>query len=763
MTKRRRSHPLLFSVVARGAALLALGAVGCAPREPPAPIVLVSIDTLRADRLPVYGHRAGSTPAIDALARDAVRFENAYAHYPLTLPSHLTMLTGLLPPRHGVRDNVGYVFDGAAHGTLQTLLADDGYATAGFVSSFVLRAETGVAKGFTTYDDPPPPKRGAPLDAAQRPGAATVDRAVAWLTERKRIAPGAPYFLFVHLYEPHAPYAPPEPWRSRFADAYDGEVAAADAAVGRLIEALRTAGDYERATIALVSDHGEGLGEHGEHQHGVFLYRSTLRVPLLLKLPRRARAGEVATAPVGLVDLLPTLARLAGARMPDGLDGRDLLAPVRDGGARSLYAETYYPRLHFGWSDLQAMIEPRWYLVRGPQPELFDVAADPAQTRNVLADERRESARLRAEIDKINRPLAAPAAVDEETARKLAALGYLSAGSAVAGADLPDPKTQRHLLKAIEDGLTAFWTGRFEESIAAFDVALAENPSMSDLWAYRARALDRLGRPAEALVAWERVLALSGGNASVALTVAERQLELGQLERAAELARSVESTDPGGALDLRIRLDLAAGDAVGAEAKMRDAVARGLASELVRRQLALAALVARRPAETLELLPDDGDLEPSSRILRSLALADSGRGEEGTAELELARRESEPASEFFENLGAALLKLGRVDKARVAYEQAVRMAPGSAAAWNSLGVARLQLDGPPGALDAWRRAVAADPTLADAWFNLGVVASQTGDRALARRAFRAFLDTSGPVAADQRRRAEQELARLGAG
>ena len=759
MPTRRRSlarAPFFLLAITAGAT------AACAPRAGP-PIVLVSIDTLRADRLPAYGYAGGSTPAIDALARDSVRFDNAYAHYPLTLPSHLTMLTGALSPRHGVRDNVGYTFDPSRLETLPALLGRAGYRTGGFVSSFVLRAKTGVASGFETFDEPPPPRRGAPLDAAQRPAAATLDAALAWLRSTVKDRPGEPLFLFVHLYEPHAPYAPPEPFRSQLADAYDAEVATADAQVGRLAEALRELGLYERSVVALVSDHGEGLGDHGEHQHGVFLYRSTLHVPLLLKLPGGTRARESVAAPVGLVDLYPTLARLAGARQKAELDGIDLVNPGRGAGERSLYAETYYPRLHFGWSDLQAMVESRWYLIRGPQPELFDVAADPGQTRDLLATERREYARLAAAVGRENAPLAAPAQIDDETARKLAALGYLSAGAAVASAELPDPKTQRHLLKAIEDGLVAFWTERFDESLAAFGAALAENPSMSDLWAYQARAYDRLGRKVEALAAWERVLALSGGNSAVALTVAERQLELGQVERAAELARSVESSDPAGALDLRIRIDLARGDTAAAEARMRDAVARGLASELVRRRFALAALAERRPAETLELLPDSEELEPASRILRSLALADSGRGEEGTAELERARREADPASDFFENLGAALLKLGRVDKARVAFEQAVRLDPQLASAWNSLGVARLQLDGPPAALDAWRHAVEADPKLADAWFNLGVVASQTGDRALARRAFRSFLRESRPAEAGQRQRAEQELSRLGAG
>jgi arylsulfatase A-like enzyme/Tfp pilus assembly protein PilF len=755
--RRVRSLPLL------ALALVVAATTACGKSRRLPPIVVVSIDTLRADRLPAYGYAGGSTPAIDALARDAVRFENAYAHYPLTLPSHLSMLTGLLPPEHGVRDNVGYRFDGASHETLAALLGGSGYATGGFVSSFVLRAKTGIDHGFSTYDEPEAPRRGAPLDAAQRPASATLERAAAWLRGVAADEDSRPPFLFLHFYEPHAPYAPPEPYRSRLADAYDGEVAAADAAVGELTALLRELGLYDDAVVVLVSDHGEGLGDHGEQQHGVFLYRSTLHVPLLVKLPRAERAGASVADPVGLVDLFPTLARLARARTERDGSGRDLLTAAPERSPRSLYAETYYPRLHFGWSDLQAMIESRWYLIRGPQPELFDLAADPGQTRDVLAAERREYARLAAEIERRNTPLADPVQVDAETARNLAALGYLSAGAAVSRAELPDPKTQRHLLQAIESGLVAFWSDRFDESIEQFGRALAENPRMSDLWAYRARALDRLGRPREALQAWETVLELSGGSGPVALTVAERYLQLGELERAASVARSVERLDPSGATDLLIEVDVASGDRAAAERRMRDAVSRGVASELVRRQLALAELQAGRPIEALAILPGTIPLAPPGRILRSLALADTGRAAEANDELERARRESEVPADFFEHLGTALMSLDRVEKARAALAESVRLDPRRAQAWNVLGVARLRLEGPQAAVDAWRRALEIDPRLADAWFNVGLVASGGGDRALARRAFRSFLETSLPAATAQRRRAEEELRRLGAG
>jgi choline-sulfatase len=734
----------------------------CGARESAPPLVVISIDTLRADRLGAYGYRNARTPHIDALASEAVLFENAYTHYPLTLPAHLSAFTGRYPPNHGVRDNVGYTLDATAHPPIQELLRRQGYTTGGFVSAFVLRRETGFAAGFETFDEPPPPSTGAPMDAAQRAASATLAPALAWLEKVRAESPERPPFLFFHLYEPHAPYTPPEPYASRHQDPYDAEVEVADAAVGELIAALRRLDLYDRAAIVVMSDHGEGLGDHGEQQHGVFLYRSTMQVALLAKLPGKQRAGERIAAPVGLVDLAPTLAGLAGIAMPAGIDGQDLLAapPPAD---RSLYAETYYPRVHFGWSDLQAMIEARWYLVRGPQPELFDLAEDPRQESNVLLDHRREYARLNRLAETIDLPLAEPQGVDEETARRLASLGYLTTGRSTADIDLPDPKTQRHLLAEIEAGMTAFWTQRDAEAAAHFSNVLAENPDMADIWGYLARAHDRLGDKRAALRAWERVLELSGGMGTVAMTVAERYLELGDLEHARKIAESVETLAPAAATELLVQVDLGAGRLAEARQRMEAAVESGVASELLRRRLALAVLAGGDATRALAILEPLGEPEAATRIVRSLALADLGRGPDGLAELERAKAGSERPSEFFENLGVALLELGRLEQARAAYEEIVKADPRAASAWNTLGVIQARMGNPRGAVAAWRQAIEANPQLAQAWSNLAVVATEQGDRELARWAWRQYLTHAPASMVAERARAEQALRALGAG
>ncbi|HEX6200568.1 MAG TPA: sulfatase, partial [Thermoanaerobaculia bacterium] len=301
------------AALAAGLLTLLLSTTGCGRggvESAPArrPIVLISIDTLRSDRLPAYGYDGVETPALDALREDSILFERAYAHVPLTLPSHASLLTGLLPPDHGVRDNAGYRLAKEAGTTLAERLGSSGYATGAAVSAFVMRAETGLARGFDHYDDELAAGASATIGEIQRPGGRTLDAALEWidtLDER-------PFFLFFHIYEPHTPWTPPPELAARYGDTYDGDVAAADAVIGRLLAALRERDLYERSTVILLSDHGEGLGDHGEKEHGVLLYREDLQVPLLVKLPGNRRAGSSVAEPVQLVDVAPTVLELAG-------------------------------------------------------------------------------------------------------------------------------------------------------------------------------------------------------------------------------------------------------------------------------------------------------------------------------------------------------------------------------------------------------------------------------------------------------------------
>lgn len=530
---------VLLALVAGG--LWLLQKRGTAPLAARGPIVLISIDTLRADRLPVYGYRQGRTPAIDRLAADGVVFDRAWAHSPQTLPSHASILTGLLPFEHGVRDNMGF-FLKEGQPTLAGHLARLGYTAGGFVSAYVMRAETGLGQGFGRYDDRlPPASPERATGEVQRDGAATLAAAESWLdgltTDR--------YFLFLHLYEPHSPYAPPD--RYRDLPPYDGEIAYADELVGRLVASLRRRGQYDAATIVLLSDHGEGLGDHGEAEHGIFVYSETIRVPLLVKLPGQARRGRRLSDPVQHVDLVPTLLDVAGGRKPAGLTGRSLV-PAINGGLlteQGLYAEALYSRYHFGWSELYALTDARYRFIRAPRDELYDIRDDPGERQNIAGSRDAARVAMRQALDRLlaGRNVDAPSPVSAEDRDRLRALGYVSTQATVpdsAGADsLPDPKDKVHVLAEYRRALDLVRDGRVPAAMEIFQRMVAENPGMADVWNEIAVLLVRQGRLEDAVTAYKRLVEAAPHDPAAIVTVAQSLIEVGRFDEAraqAELA-----------------------------------------------------------------------------------------------------------------------------------------------------------------------------------------------------------------------------------
>jgi arylsulfatase A-like enzyme/tetratricopeptide (TPR) repeat protein len=609
------------------AALLTSSCVRRPERFPGSPVILISIDTLRADHLPAYGYSAVETPNLDALARDSVVFEEAFSQVPLTLPSHVSLLTGQLPFRTGVRDNVGYRL-GAEPATLAQELGRKNYVTGAAVSAFVLDHGTGIARGFDFYEDSIELTRvGEVLGRIRRPGEHTEKLLEDWIGRQDA---ARPLFAFLHLYEPHAPYAPPEPFKSRYASQpYDGAIAQADAITGRFLEFLKRRRLYERSLIVFLSDHGEGLGDHGEDEHGIFLYREDLRVPLFLKLPGQKLAGRRFREPAALVDVSPTILSIV-AQAPLGSAGIPLVSGENRAGRR-IYSETLYPRYHFGWSDLASLTGDRYQYIHAPRPELYDWKADPAEKRNLASGAPAPFRSMRAEIQGMDRPLQGPGPSDPETLRKFAALGYLGTAAPPSGTEaLPDPKEKIGSVDVLKDANRLLASHREAEAIALLQKLGNENPRMLDVWESLSNALRRTGRPKEAAEALARADRLQPGTPQILLGLADLSLASGDLQKARGFA---EAAGAAGARDAALELGtiaLAAGDLKTAREEAALAAQASPASRGPRVLLAEIEIRAGRPEVALAEVAKCS-LEPplmNLQTVRGDAFARLGRAEE---------------------------------------------------------------------------------------------------------------------------------------
>lgn len=524
--------------------------------EKPRTIILVSIDTLRSDHLPVYGYDGVETPHIDEFRKDAILFEHAYSHSPLTLPSHASILTGRMPSDHGIRDNVGFSLR-ADVPTLAERLGAYGFATGAAVSAYVLRRETGLARGFDWYEDS---MEGSESDQAlgriQRSGRLTLSAAESWLSKQRK-----PAFLFVHLYEPHSPYEPPERF-ARYPSAYDGEIALVDELFGDFVKRLKQLGAYDNALIILLSDHGEGLNDHGEEEHGIFLYRESIQVPLLIKLPSSRLRGKTVAETVGLSDIFPTVLAAAGSTDPDERKNSLLnrSSPARVG--KQVHSETLYPRFHFGWSELHSVIAGNEHYIHAPRPELYDLYQDPGEKLNVVDDRRRRYTALRHAAERQLRASPASSAIDPEIAAKLAALGYLGGGGGEIPSDvtLPDPKEGIGTFPLIKTAFTLFRDEKYEQSIPVLARLRALHPRMPDAWYMSARAAAKLGREREAAGTLAQGLRILPGNTKLATEAANIYIDLKELDLARRHAELAVRGDPAQAHEILARVALAEGD-----------------------------------------------------------------------------------------------------------------------------------------------------------------------------------------------------------
>jgi arylsulfatase A-like enzyme/cytochrome c-type biogenesis protein CcmH/NrfG len=742
--------------------LAILGIVGAAaawwlrPTAPPS-VLLVTIDTLRADRLGSYGYAAAQTPVLDALASRGARFARASTVVPLTLPAHASLLTGTWPAYHGVRDNGGFYLE-PDHVTVAEALKARGYRTGGFVAAFVLDGRWGIGQGFDLFfDDFDLSKADQPgMDAIQRRGSEVVDRALAWLAEDSP----APFFAWVHLYDPHTPYEAPRDVRARFprtmSGAYDAEIAYTDAQLGRLFGALDAEGRLDDTLVVVVGDHGESLGEHKEQTHGFFIYEATTHVPLIMAGPRVP--VRVIDDQVRIVDVMPTILSLVGAGTSAAIQGEDL-SPALTGARLELlaYSESFYPRYHYGWSELKAVSDGRYKFILAPTRELYDHQVDPRETRNLAAESPgRADALQRALTDLVARSARAEAArgpqrIDPEVEERLRALGYVSASvTASALDDRPrgDPKDKIELYNLLKLAGTDSIEKRVDEAIAKVRRALAADSEIVEAHTMLGNLSVKAGRLSEAAAAYQQALAIDPENHGAIFSLAITYKSMGRLEDAEagfERLRTLDARDSRAAFqlaDIRMRRR----DFAGAETLLKEALEAGTERAPLLVKLAQCYIETSRGPEGEELLraalaerPDVADAHFALGILHENNR--QPRAAVAEYEAELAVNPKNHAASF--NVAKLLAAAGRRAEALARFREAVASNPQFGTGFLYLAQALLEDGDLTGAEEAARQGLRFEPdpniaplghyVLADVYNRLGRPADAGRHVALARQ------------------------------
>jgi len=662
-------------------------------------VLLITIDTLRADRV---GH--GLTPAIDGVAARGIRFTSARAAAPLTLPSHTSILTGLLPPQSGVRLN-GVPLVGKP--TLGRLFHDAGYRTAAFVGAYVLDRRFGLSGGFDTYDDriPRDPAAGARLEAERR-GDLVAGAALEWLARSST----QPFFAWIHFYDPHAPYQPPAEFLAKAGGrAYDGEVAFADAQVGRVLDWLSSSGEQAKTLVVIAGDHGEGLGDHGELTHGMLVYDSTLKVPLIVALPpgshgdlsrtggspsggfRLPAEGSVIDQPVSLAQLAATLLQAAGIAPVPGMQ-----APL--GAAQpDLYSETTYPE-SAGWHALQSIVDDRWKLIASSERELYDLSVDPAEAHTLAGTKMSMVDGMQARARALGAAAATSASsVPADAAERLRALGYVSGSSQPVSNDAPNPADHIAAWNTFERELTRLDNGDVRAALTNLAALARRYPDAPVFQATYARALKDTGRAAQAVDLYRRLVARWPKDAS-----------------------------------LYHDLAVAAG-------------AAGMADEASR---------AERAA--LALQPANADASNGLGLL----LVEEGKAAEAVSAFERAVQDDPSNATFWTNLGNARREAGDPTRAEQAYQKALEQNPRSPDAANGMGVLLVQQHRAAEAIGWFERALAGSPRFTEARLNLGIAYQESGNRDKAIEQYRR-VQTETPPDAKEHQAASALLKGLG--
>jgi len=698
---RRAMRPRSIAVVVVAVCVSAAGAlwVRRAPgaAAPHLNLLVITLDTMRADALGAYGAADGATPNLDRLARSGVVFDDAIAAAPLTLPAHVSLFTAKYPPRHGVRDNGGFVLD-ARQRTLAARLASAGFRTGGFVGAYVLDRRWGIARGFDTYvDDFDVEKARGPVPAGvERRANDVADRALAWL----ETAAASRFFAWVHFYDAHSPYDPPEPYRTRFAARpYAGEVAFVDSQVGRLIAFLEDRRLLDKTIVVAVGDHGESLGEHDESTHGFFVYRSVLRVPFVIASPAGTARGLNVSSTVRAIDLAPTLLELLGVPLNDAVDGRSLV-PLMTGASRDLgldaYSESMYARYHFGWSELKALTSGRYTYISAPRPELYDTVQDPGQTRNLYDARRPLADRMDASLRAVARDSddSAPRTSDVEpdVRARLAALGYVGTfvETRARGAPLADPKDKIDLFNMMTDAREKLQDPREAAAGAAMlQRVVAKAPEVIDAWLLLGNERARQGRFDEALADYRRALELEPDYDLALRNIANLYRDMGRPDDAVAGYERLLRADPR---NVQARQELA--QALLDAGRVRD---------------------AERELETL--LAQEPTLAAAHNTLGAVRLK-QGRLDDGEREIRAALAERADLRNAHFNLAVAAEQRRDLRRAAAEYQLEIDRHPDSYIAQFNLGKVYERLGDADGQRRAYEAAIASNPQFAEGHFFL---------------------------------------------
>jgi arylsulfatase A-like enzyme/tetratricopeptide (TPR) repeat protein len=632
-------------------------------------VLLITLDTTRADHLPVYGYKSVKTPSIDRLAETSLVFDDAIAHVPLTLPSHASIMTGQLPVGHGIRDNEGFVVDPKVT-TLASILKSQGYVTSAFVSAFVLDSRWGLNNGFDSYFDHFNPYEEVNRDAIQRRAEETGSEVEKWLPAHK----DQRFFCWVHFYDPHDPYDPPEPFASTYAaNRYDGEIAYMDQSIGKILAKLEELGVSERTLIIVTGDHGEGLGEHGESTHGMFLYSTTLKVPLLITVPggKQRRIQGI----VRHVDLAPTILDFLGFPAGSDMQGASLI-PVINGteeSHRTAYSESVYAERHYGWSPLKSLTTDRHEFIEAPKSELFDRRKDPRQLHNLIHE--RESVasdlgeQLQAIVDQYTRKdLAAPQKMDADTEAKLRSLGYLGAPVPSTPDSLKtDPKDKLQVVSDIKAGAAALAQKDFPSALRLVLPIIQSDPNITDAHLIAGSALANLQQYDKGLDELFKVLAAQPDHTMALATIGTTYDSMGNLAEAERWYLKVLKVEKDHAYTLVKLANLYR--RMKQPAKADDYYAR-----------------AMKPVEAGLGNPDEANAR--SRTYAASAEMNFGAGKFAEAERDLkAAIELTPrAPDLHFNLAQIYEKLGDQRKAILNYQQETAVAPGNFNAFLNLGL-----------------------------------------------------------------------------